>query len=216
MKTSQQVALWAPAVLGAALFLSARQRAEAAPGDSPAASASASAAPAASGSAAAPSKPTIASYAWPTEASDEPKEPEWANATELEPAKVTFQYNDGTCTQKVVREWVRLRCAPASEDVFLGPMWALAGDFEKVKGGFALAASRTKTPPQSPMDMAILKMGIAGELTFQARPGKAFVVSMDRMGFDEGWDGATPFVGTGLLIDVSWAPGEKAPTIVYR
>lgn len=176
----------------------------------------ASATPSASASSA-PAGPTVASYAWPTTSSPEPKAEEWTSATVLESVTASIGSGDAVCTQRVVREWMRISCTPSLPDTFFGVLWGWAGDLDLVKGTFGLAADVIKKPPTNEMEQLTMKMGARADVTFQARPGTAFLVTLERMGWDDsGWDGPSLFVSSGAVIDVSWALGEKGPTVLYR
>ena len=186
----------------------------------PSPSASAALAPSASASAAPSNAPlgTLATYAWPTSPSDRPKDEEWSNATVLSPFKIergTFEHS--TCEPRVVREWVELKCTPFGDALF-SVVWGVAGDLKDVKAWFKMLGELG--PPADPTSsIDHIKIGGAayGTVSFPVRQGSAFVLSLDRLGVDENYDGGI-FIGTsqGIVIDVSWVTGEKAPTILFR
>lgn len=187
---------------------------------SPAAANPAATAPSgsASASAAAPQGPTVSTYAWPTEASPEPKPEEWAKATQLGSVDVKIAYRDARCTEEAVREWMRIRCQPTDPDTTLGVIWGRAGNLDGVQGSFVLAkdSDHFKKPPTNEMEALTLQMGVSGEIRFQAKPGTAFVVSLERLGWDEGgWGDISLSIQSGVIIDVSWALGEKGPSISF-
>lgn len=170
---------------------------------------------------------TVATYAWPADETPEPKEEEWANATPLEtvrPALPNRWWGGGAeivCTQRVLREWVRVVCTPPHEgeqDVLVGVLWGMAGDLDDVTGQFEMAAElpRYAKPPESIVEDLSRKMGASATVTFPARPGRAMLLSLDEIGWDESYDGSNVFSRSGIILDVSWARGEKGPTILYR
>jgi hypothetical protein len=131
---------------------------------------------------------------------------------------VKIAYRDARCTQEAVREWMRIRCKPSDPDVTLGVIWGRAGDLDGVQGSFVLAkdSDHFKKPPTNEMEALTLQMGVSGEIRFQAKPGTAFVVSLERLGWDEGgWGDVSLSIQSGVIIDVSWALGEKGPSLSY-
>jgi hypothetical protein len=97
-------------------------------------------------------------------------------------------------------------------------VWGVAGDLKDVKAWFKMLGELG--PPADPTSSVDhIKIGGAayGTVSFPVRPGSAFVLSLDRLGVDENYDGGI-FIGTsqGIVIDVSWVTGEKAPTILFR
>jgi hypothetical protein len=168
-----------------------------------------------------------AAYAWPSDASPEPEEKEWAKATALESAKPTMNMSlwhpevRVTCTQRVLREWMRITCTPShdgKEDAFFGVVWGMAGELDSVKASFTMASDleRYREPPTDEIGRLTRKMGASATVTFQLRTGNAFVLALDPIGWNETYDGWTAAMRPGLLLDVSWARGEKAPTITFR
>lgn len=202
----------------------------------PPASGAASAAPTASGSAGASSGASSESdaaakmkaYVWPTQPSDEPKEEEWATAADLgvktapwEGGRALFSEWRVDCAQRAVRDWLRITCTPQLNgfDVeFAGVIWGMAGDVSTAKGSFVLAGTqeRYKSLPSRVDTDLIRKMGASATVTFQVKPGGSVVLGLDRISWATGWDGGEVVVGTGILVDVSWALGERAPTIALR
>jgi hypothetical protein len=194
------------------------------------ASAGATTSPSASAGTPAEAKKTgipVPAYAWPTDPSPEPKDDEWAGATELEIATdmptVWSPSIDGvTCTQRALREWMRITCTPPHEgtdDSLVGVIWGMAGDLSTVKGSFVLASTlaRHEAPPTEIHEDLYRKMGASATVTFQLKPGSGLVLGIDQIGWDFNYDGdSNVFSRPGMLIDVSWALGEKAPTIAYR
>jgi hypothetical protein len=174
------------------------------------------------------SKKRVSDHAWPTDASSEPKEEEWARATELETVKPDIElgwWREGVavvCTQRVIRNWIRITCTPQNvpkkDDMFFGVVWGLAGDLENVKGQFVMASEleRYKAPPTDVVGDLTRKMGASATVTFQVTPGSAFVLNLAKIGWDHGYEGSVVITRIGVLIDVSWALGEKVPTILYR
>lgn len=171
-----------------------------------------------------PPGPTSDTYAWPTQSSPEPTEDEWKGATELERAVANTYREWGppetiACTQHVVREWMRVTCTPiGTRDRFVGVLWGMAGDLSSVKGSFVQVSTldRFKSPPTSIIEDLTRKMGVSATVTFQAKPASAMVLSLDEIGWDENYEGSSVFSRAGILLDVSWAQGEKAPTIAFR
>lgn len=203
----------------------------------PTPSADTSAAPAPSGSvAAAPAGMAISAYAWPKEASEQPKEEEWAGATELE--MVTNLETTGwskkrvNCRQRALREWMRVECAAPEvppKNFFLetqtlyGSLWGLAGDISSTSGQFQLAsaveayAKNLDKDPKNTAARLMRAMGAIATVTFQAKYGSAMMVRLDEIFWAENYMGeGSVIVQPGILIDVSWALGEKYPTIVLH
>jgi hypothetical protein len=172
---------------------------------------------------------SASSYAWPAEAGPEPKEEEWAGATDLGTVEVqpasTFWWLSPihlSCAQRALGAWVRITCTPphpeSGEDTLLGAVWPLSGDAAKAKATFSPASAlpRYKSPPSNVVDDLTRKMGASVTITFPTTPGSALLLRVDRIGWDDGYDGSNVFTLPGMLVDVSWALGEKAPTILYR
>jgi hypothetical protein len=171
----------------------------------------------------------VSAYTWPTEVSPEPREEEWAGALELSSVRVDIvprfswlpTVHDVVCTQHAVGAWLRVTCTPrhdGKEDVLVGSLWGLAGDVAKVKGSFALASEleRYKAPPTGEFETALRKMGASATITLPLAPGSALLLRLDRIEWDSGYESSSVGIEPGILIDVSWAVGEKAPTILYR
>ena len=59
-------------------------------------------------------------------------------------------------------------------------------------------------------------MGTSATITFPVTQGSALLLRIDRMYWDDGYDSSGAYTQPGILVDVSWALGEKAPTILYR
>jgi hypothetical protein len=200
---------------------------------SPAPSAEGSAAPMPSGSAAAsPTGMPVSSYAWPKEASEQPKEEEWAGATELE--SITTVATSGwlkkpvKCRQRALREWMRIDCSPPDPPTkeflegqrFYGSLWGLAGDVSGASGQFQLVSAvetYAKATAPNPTDVPgrlTRAMGAVGTVIFQAKYGSATMLRLDEIFWAEHYDGGgNVLVSPGIVIDVSWALGEKQPTI---
>lgn len=196
----------------------------------------ASAAPAPSGSAAAvPKGIPSASYAWPKETSDQPKSEEWAGATELE--SITTQATSGwskkpvTCRQRALRAWVRVDCPPpevSHDDVrpehrFYGSLWGLAGDVSGTAGQFQLVSSVESHTKKLDEDLSEVGarlargMGAVGTVIFQAKYGSAAMLRLDQIFWVDQYDGGgNALLAPGIVIDVSWALGEKYPSIELR
>jgi hypothetical protein len=173
----------------------------------------------------------ISAYAWPTDPSAEPKEEEWAGATGLETMTGTVgrpgwssDLDKVACTQRAVREWLRVTCTPPHDapdnesDVLFGVIWGMAGDVSSVKGSFTMASELERYSKMAPgihKDM-FLKMASSATVTFQIKQGSALILSLDRIGWAFSYYGDSDvFSQQGLRIDVSWALGEKHPTINY-
>jgi hypothetical protein len=168
----------------------------------------------------------IAAYAWPTEASPEPTEAEWAGATELD---IPFRKQSSgwrrssearACVPLAVREWVRIVCPPprkgSESDARYGVVWGLGGDLSAVKAKLFPASESElhKAPSTDRMEQVARQTGASATITVQLRPGSAFVLAIDRISSSWEYDGG--FSVSSLpdrFIDVSWAKGEKAPTI---
>jgi hypothetical protein len=200
---------------------------------SPDPSAQGSAAPVLSASPAAP--PTgmsVSSYAWPKETSEQPKEEEWAGATELESittvASSAWVKKPVKCRQRVLREWVRIDCSPPDPPTkeffegqrFYGSLWGLAGDISGASGQFQLVSSieayakKTDPDPTNVGARLTRAMGAVGTAIFQAKYGNATMLRLDQAFWAENYDGGgNVLISPGIIIDVSWALGEKHPTI---
>jgi hypothetical protein len=174
----------------------------------------------------APKGIAVSAYSWPNSPSPVPSDAEWAQATAL--AAMTLKLApswwdkdvDVTCAPIAVREWVRLTCTPRhgdkpSKDILFGVVWGVAGDLSSVKGQFQPASELPLYQKMAPGLHGDLfrKMGASATVTFQVRPESAFVLSIGRIGWDFGYDGSWVFSRSGVLVDVSWAAGEKAPVI---
>jgi hypothetical protein len=169
-------------------------------------------------------------HRWPTDASAEPEEAAWAKAAALETVTLSLKPVPWlpavkvTCSQRAIREWVRITCTPVHDpkhEVFMGVVWGMAGGLDEVKASFSLASEleRFRVPVTDPFDRfgpLTRKMGASTTVTFPVRPGSAFVLSLDTIGWVDEYDGRNLSVGPGLLLDVSWARGEKGPSIGYR
>jgi hypothetical protein len=165
-----------------------------------------------------------AAAAGPTDASDEPKEEDWASATDLGPAELDKNkwVTRPQCTQRAIREWVRVICTPTfdgDEDWFFGAVWGFAGETKPVKASFVPASNvgLFQKAPTSPIEELTRKMGASATVTFPIRPGTAVVLGIDQLGWDHHYDGGSNVMTSpGILVDASWAAGEKKPTILYR
>ncbi len=198
---------------------------------------SASAAPAASAGSAAPVATTpappkevvaVKDYAWPTDESPEPSEEDWAGATDLGSRSIDLRRmsweggREVLCRQYAIRAWVRVVCTPIQpkrDPVFFGVVWGRAGELSSVKARFLMAheSDAFKAFPKNKIEELTQRMGVDATITFQGRPGQSMLLGIDLIGWDFNYDGgANPFSRPGMLVDVSWAKGEKAPTIVYR
>lgn len=198
--------------------------------EAPAASASVDAA--ASASAPLAGMP-MAAYNWPKEASDKPKDEEWTGATELEAMTTTAQSGwekmPVVCRVWALREWVRIECVPPDLPVkhflefqrFYGSFWGIAGDISGTSAKFPLVSKVEKyaksLKPEQVSDRLMLNMGASGIVTFRAKYGSATLLRMDQIFWAENYDGGgNVLVNPGILIDVSWALGEKYPTILLN
>lgn len=169
-----------------------------------------------------------ADYAWPTESSSEPKADEWEKAIPLEMVKMGEEnrwawWNVVTCKPRVVREWVQLTCgAPPKENgevfPFFGALWGMAGDLSTIKASFTPASEleKYKAPPKNDDERWTQKLGVRATTVFQIKPGSAFVIQFDELFWNENYEGTNLEPRTGMLVDVSWALGEKSPSIFLR
>jgi hypothetical protein len=195
---------------------------EAAPPDS-----SAAPSPPASASAA-PRRLPLAAYAWPSAPTPEPTEEAWAGATELETFVVDvpgeyFDVPGVACAPRALGSWLRLTCAAPPRPrgfapLFFGAIWVLAGDTARVKGTFVLAAETEehKAPSTNPGGELQRKMGAAATITLPVMQGSALLLRLDVIAWDEGYSESNVITVPGMLVDVSWAAGEKSPTISCR
>ena len=172
-----------------------------------------------------PASATVAGYAWPAEITPEPAEDDWAGATALEtvttgPAIWGNGIPGVACAQRAIGSWLRVTCTPphAADDDLVGVLWALAGDVDRVKVRFSLAAelARYKDLPADSRNDLLRKMGASATITVPVAPGSALLLRLDRMGWDDGYEGSSVFSSGGVVVDASWAIGEARPTILYR
>ncbi len=202
--------------------------------DASSAQSSAAAAPSASASAnVGPTGIPISTYVWPKEVSEAPKDAEWTSATELETATTVAQSGwlkkPVKCRQRVLREWMRLDCSPPDPPTkqflegqrFYGSLWGLAGDVSNVSGQFQLVSTveayAKRTSPSSVDGRLTRAMGAMGTITFQAKYGSATMIRMDEIFWAEQYDGGgNVLLAPGIVIDISWALGEKHPTILLN
>jgi hypothetical protein len=156
----------------------------------------------------------VSAYAWPTEASPEPREEDWAGATDLE---VDPPRNSGgtSCELRALGAWLRITCAPSWHP---GVLWGLAGDVAKVKGRFTLVSEvqHDNKPPKNEQEDAERQMGASATITLPIAPGSALLLRLDAIAWDEDYNWAGVVSRAGWLFDVSWALGEKHPTILYH
>lgn len=194
---------------------------------------SASSGPAATGSAEAPSGTgatpvRIKEYSWPADASPEPTDAEWSTAIPLQIERVTagWRASRDECAVGAVREWVRVTCSSPKIDsrddspAMFGLVWGLAGDVTGVKTSLppATTLERFKSPTTDPIDAVLRRAAAAAVVWFQARPGLSILVRMEHLG--AAWmnysDSVGVMVSPGPVLDASWAPGEKAPSLALR
>lgn len=160
-------------------------------------------------------------YAWPTEPSAEPTDAEYDAGAQLKIPENRWEKGGigvaRTCVLRVVREWVRVRCDPVSESTSYGVVWGAAGDLSSVKARMPLrgTVNPNKAPPQSFIEESTLKMGAYVTLSFQAKPGSAFLVDIHEMGWEfGGWGDGFLNVSSAVQVELSWAAGEKTPSIL--
>jgi len=200
--------------------------------DAPSAQSSVAAPPSASASAG-PTPIPISAHVWPKELSEAPKDAEWTNATELEEATTVassgWLKKPVKCRQRVLREWMRIDCSPPDPPTkeflegqrFYGSLWGLAGDISTVSGQFQLVSTvekYAKTTSPTGVDGRLTRaMGAIGTIVFQAKYGSATMVRMDEIFWAEHYDGGgNVLIAPGIVVDISWALGEKHPTIVLN
>ena len=168
-------------------------------------------------------KSSLAAYAWPSGPSPEPKPEEWEHATALETVTLDTRRESWlprvhiTCSPSLVREWLRVTCDPGPSWYF-GIVWGMAGDLSTAKGAIAIAPGappKTRADDDHILDMT-RKMGVSTTLIVALRPGASSVISIDRMAWEEEYEGQSVNMHPGVLLDISWALGEKSPTIAYR
>jgi hypothetical protein len=227
-KKALRGALLLVAASGAAVGLTFVALAAPAPSSAPSASAPS---PSASAPPAAKERVAVKDYAWPTSTSPEPTEDEWNNATALavaDPKKPEgFDVFSLSCTVSAVRSWVRFHCtgAPLTYPSAHGPpmhtlgaVWILGGDASTVKGKVPPAVEVTGKPKGEVMQWELynLQMGAYADFHFEVQPGFALALGVDEMSVDMGY--MDVFIGEhpGDVVDVSWAAGEKAPTLGVR
>jgi hypothetical protein len=175
----------------------------------------------------------VSAYAWPKEASDKPKEADWAGATMLESIN-TVALSDWrkaslTCRQWALREWIRIECSPPgsmnseflADQRFFGSLWGLAGDISNVSGQFKLVSEidyLSKATDQSSISGRLTRaMAAKGTITFQAKYGSATMLRMDEIFWAEQYDGGgNVLLAPGIIVDISWALGEKYPSVILR
>jgi hypothetical protein len=182
--------------------------------------------PAASAPSAAPSagaapakRVAISAYAWPEEAGPEPKEADWAGATPLEndtPGAARPDTTSPHCQEAAIGAWVRVTCTPGVKH--FGAVWSLAGDTAKAKARFSLASEleHFEKAPQSIGEDMERKMGDLVTVTFPVSPGSATLLRVDGISWEEEYEGSLVLTRAGPMVDVTWALGEKHPSILYR
>jgi len=101
-----------------------------------------------------------------------------------------------------------------------GSVWGLAGDISSASGQFQLASAveaYSKYLDKDPKNTAARLtrgMGAIATITFQAKYGSAMMVRLDEIFYAENYMGeGSVLVSPGIVFDVSWALGEKYPTI---
>jgi hypothetical protein len=154
----------------------------------------------------------VSAYAWPTDLAPEPREEDWAAATEL-----LSDPPDAPCKQQALGAWLRITCGPDGT-VRYGALWALAGDASKVKAKFMLSyeIEHFDKPPSSEGDDLMRKAGATAIVTLPLAPGSAVLLRLDTIFWDDEYSFSGLISRAGPLLDVSWAAGEKHPTILYR
>lgn len=194
--------------------------------------AAAQAAPASpSGSAnAGPPGVAVSAYAWPKETSDAPKDEEWAGATELEPGQSSgpsgWLTRNVRCRQRALRDWMRIDCdAPGhlnnDTDHFFGSIWGVAGEVSGASASFVSTSTLERfQKPLEPRDEGgriMRRMGATASLTFQVKYGSASMFRIDEIFYAENYMGeGSVLLDPGLVVEVSWALGEKHPSLVYH
>ncbi len=160
-------------------------------------------------------RPTMSTYAWPTQTSDPPKDEEWTKAIALETVTVGDGSWKGTrCAPRVVREWVELACTPPDSRLF-AVAWNVAGADKDTKAWFKMLGELGPPPDRFEASMKRIEFAVAATVVFPVRRGSAFVVDVDQGGVDENYDGGVfVFTQAGISVDVSWASGEAAPSIL--
>ena len=156
------------------------------------------------------------SHAFPSEPSAAPEPEAWEKATLLGNVKLGEKES---CVGAVLGDWVRLRCEShrASGDAadMLAAVWAVAGDVRSVDvDTFAVPAAALED---------LMKEGrpfyasgaSAFDITFQLKRGSATLLEIVRARWSyESYNGNFfQSIDPGILIDASWALGEKTPTL---
>jgi len=130
----------------------------------------------------------------PTDRSDKPKRAEWAAAPRVDVPLRSPRAK--SCTAQVIREYVRVRCP-----FVMAGVRQFAGSIEDVE---------TFVTPKGERDVFSGPNG--ADVVFPLRKEQGFVFQFFEIA--EGYDGWG--VGLSVLVDVSWAASDPAPTVVLR
>ncbi len=195
--------------------------------------AAASATPSSSGSAAASGSPApsqappadpgnidLAGIDWPKTASAAPTPEQWATAQKLAHVKGDGFGPSASCDTFVLQEWVRVVCTDLTIEwdhaTAIGAVWGVAGMLDDVKARVTLVGSQALTALMPDGAPTVKNMASSVDITFPLRPGHATMIEVvgASWAFEEYNGNFFSGIDPGLLIDVSWALGEKAPTLI--
>lgn len=158
---------------------------------------------------------------WPKTASVAPTTEEWANVPKLAHVKGDSFGASGSCDTFVLREWVRVVCTDLTIEQdhasAIGAVWGVAGMLDDVKARVTLVGNQALATLMPDGVPTVKNMASSVDITFPLRPGHATMIEVvgASWAFEEYNGNFFSGIDPGLLIDVSWALGEKAPTLIF-
>ena len=159
---------------------------------------------------------------WAKSPGTAPSVEEWAKATVL--SKVdgdTLGMTSATCETSALHGWVHVVCKQLQVDSDnasgLSAVWGVAGNLENVKVEAHMVGTAGLGQLMREGVATVSNMASSFDITFPLTEGQAQLIEVS--GGDwahEEYNGNFfTAVSPGLLIDASWALGEKAPTLIF-
>ncbi len=158
---------------------------------------------------------------WPSAASVAPTPEQWASVSKLAHCSGDSLSASSSCDTFVLRGWVRVVCTALNIErghaTAIGAVWGVAGMLDDVKARVTLVGSHALTILMPDGAPTVENMASSVDITFPLRPGHATMIEVvdATWAFEEYNGNFFSGINPGLLIDASWAVGERAPTLIF-